>query len=168
MCIRDRARTSEKSEKKRTAGLSLFLINMIEAKNNGINIKPIRTMINHATTEIFFDNLKIPKDCLIGKEGSGFKYILDGMNAERILIAAECIGDAKWFINKASNYSRDRVVFDRPIGKNQGIQFPIARSYSQMRAAELMMHAAIRLFDNGGNPREEANLAKLLSADAQW
>ena len=163
------ARTTPKDKiTKRTEGLSVFIVDMNKAPKGSISIKPIRTMMNHSSTEIFFDNLPVPKKNLIGQEGKGFKYILSGMNAERILIAAECIGDAKWFINKASNYSRDRVVFDRPIGKNQGIQFPIARSYSQMRAAELMMHEAIRLFDNGGNPGEEANLAKLLSADAQW
>ena len=163
------ARTTPKDKiTKKTEGLSVFIVDMNKAPKGSISIKPIRTMMNHSSTEIFFDNLPVPKRNLIGQEGKGFKYILSGMNAERILIAAECIGDAKWFINKASNYSRDRVVFDRPIGKNQGIQFPIARSYSQMRAAELMMHEAIRLFDNGGNPGEEANLAKLLSADAQW
>ena len=163
------ARTTPKDKiTKRTEGLSVFIVDMNEAPKGSISIKPIRTMMNHSSTEIFFDNMPVPKRNLIGQEGKGFKYILSGMNAERILIAAECIGDAKWFINKASNYSRDRMVFDRPIGKNQGIQFPIARSYSQMRAAELMMHEAIRLFDNGGNPGEEANLAKLLSADAQW
>jgi len=163
------ARTTPKDKiTKKTEGLSVFIVDMNKAPKGSISIKPIRTMMNHSSTEIFFDNLPVPKRNLIGQEGKGFKYILSGMNAERILIAAECIGDAKWFINKASNYSRDRVVFDRPIGKNQGIQFPIARSYSQMRSAELMMHEAIRLFDNGGNPGEEANLAKLLSADAQW
>ena len=163
------ARTTQKDKiTKKTEGLSVFIVDMNKAPKGSISIKPIRTMMNHSSTEIFFDNMPVPKRNLIGQEGKGFKYILSGMNAERILIAAECIGDAKWFINKASNYSRDRVVFDRPIGKNQGIQFPIARSYSQMRAAELMMHEAIRLFDNGGNPGEEANLAKLLSADAQW
>ena len=163
------ARTTPKDKiTKKTEGLSVFIVDMNKAPKGSISIKPIRTMMNHSSTEIFFDNLPVPKRNLIGQEGKGFKYILSGMNAERVLIAAECIGDAKWFINKASNYSRDRVVFDRPIGKNQGIQFPIARSYSQMRAAELMMHEAIRLFDNGGNPGEEANLAKLLSADAQW
>jgi len=163
------ARTTPKDKiTKKTEGLSVFIVDMNKAPKGSISIKPIRTMMNHSSTEIFFDNLPVPKRNLIGQEGKGFKYILSGMNAERVLIAAECIGDAKWFINKASNYSRNRVVFDRPIGKNQGIQFPIARSYSQMRAAELMMHEAIRLFDNGGNPGEEANLAKLLSADAQW
>ena len=163
------ARTTPKDKiTKKTEGLSVFIVDMNKAPKGSISIKPIRTMMNHSSTEIFFDNMPVPKRNLIGQEGKGFKYILSGMNAERILIAAECIGDAKWFINKASNYSRNRVVFDRPIGKNQGIQFPIARSYSQMRAAELMMHEAIRLFDNGGNPGEEANLAKLLSADAQW
>ena len=162
------ARTSEKSEKKRTAGLSLFLINMIDAKNDGINIKPIRTMINHATTEIFFDNLKIPKDCLIGKEGSGFKYILDGMNAERILIAAECIGDGKFFIDKTVSYANEREIFGRSIGKNQGIQFPISKAYADIEAASLMVERASKLFDNKLHCGPEANIAKLLAADASW
>jgi alkylation response protein AidB-like acyl-CoA dehydrogenase len=157
----------EKSQK-RTDGLSVFIVDLNSVPSDTVTIKPIRTMMNHATTEIFFDNMPVPAKNLIGEEGKGFKYILSGMNAERILIAAECIGDAKWFINKASNYSCERKIFDRPIGKNQGIQFPIARSYSQMRSAELMLNEAIRLFDDGDNPGEEANLAKLLCADAQW
>ena len=122
--------------------------------------------MNHSTTEIFFDNLPVPKRNLIGEEGKGFKYILSGMNAERILIAAECIGDAKWFIEKAQNYAKERVVFNRPIGQNQGIQFPIAKAYSKMRAAELMLRQAVELFDQGENPGEEANLAKLLCSEA--
>ena len=163
------ARTTPKEKvTKRTDGLSVFIVNLKEVPKNTITIKPIRTMMNHSTTEIFFDNLPVPKRNLIGEEGKGFKYILSGMNAERILIAAECIGDAKWFINKASKYSSEREVFGRPIGKNQGIQFPIARSYSLMRAAELMLNEATNLFDKGLNPGEEANLSKLLSADAQW
>ena len=163
------ARTTPKEKvTKRTDGLSVFIVDLNEVPKNTITIKPIRTMMNHSTTEIFFDNLPVPKRNLIGEEGKGFKYILSGMNAERILIAAECIGDAKWFINKASKYSSEREIFGRPIGKNQGIQFPIARSYSQMRAAELMLNEAINLFDKGLNPGEEANLSKLLSADAQW
>jgi acyl-CoA dehydrogenase len=125
-------------------------------------------MMNHSTTELFFDNMLIPKNNLIGEEGKGFDYILSGMNAERILIAAECIGDAKWFIEKASKYATDRKVFGRSIGMNQGIQFPIARAYSQMRAAELMLKNATNQFENGVNAGEEANLAKLLSADASW
>ena len=163
------ARTTPKEKvTKRTDGLSVFIVDLNEVPKNTITIKPIRTMMNHSTTEIFFDNLPVPKRNLIGEEGKGFKYILSGMNAERILIAAECIGDAKWFINKASKYSSEREVFGRPIGKNQGIQFPIARSYSLMRAAELMLNEATNLFDKGLNPGEEANLSKLLSADAQW
>ena len=163
------ARTTPKEKvTKRTDGLSVFIVNLKEVPKNTITIKPIRTMMNHSTTEIFFDNLPVPKRNLIGEEGKGFKYILSGMNAERILIAAECIGDAKWFINKASKYSSEREIFGRPIGKNQGIQFPIARSYSLMRAAELMLNEATNLFDKGLNPGEEANLSKLLSADAQW
>ena len=163
------ARTTPKEKvTKRTDGLSVFIVDLKEVPKNTITIKPIRTMMNHSTTEIFFDNLPVPKRNLIGEEGKGFKYILSGMNAERILIAAECIGDAKWFINKASKYSSEREVFGRPIGKNQGIQFPIARSYSLMRAAELMLNEATNLFDKGLNPGEEANLSKLLSADAQW
>ena len=160
--------TSKEKVTKRTDGLSVFIVDLNEVPKNTITIKPIRTMMNHSTTEIFFDNLPVPKRNLIGEEGKGFKYILSGMNAERILIAAECIGDAKWFINKASKYSSEREIFGRPIGKNQGIQFPIARSYSLMRAAELMLNEATNLFDKGLNPGEEANLSKLLSADAQW
>ena len=163
------ARTTPKDKtEKRTDGLSVFIVDLNTVPKETITIKPIRTMMNHATTEIFFDNMPVPSKNLIGEEGKGFKYILSGMNAERILIAAECIGDAKWFINKATNYSSERKIFERPIGKNQGIQFPIARAYSQMRAAELMLNEATKLFDNGNNPGEEANLAKLLSADAQW
>jgi hypothetical protein len=125
-------------------------------------------MMNHATTEIFFDDMRVPVDNLIGEEGRGFRYILSGMNTERILIASECIGDAKWFIEKATAYASERSVFGRPIGKNQGVQFPIARAYAQMRAAELVLREAIRLYDAGENPGEEANLAKMLAADASW
>ncbi len=153
---------------KRTDGLSVLLIDMRDCPQENLTIRPIRTMMNHATTEIFFDNLKVPASSLIGGAGKGFRYILSGMNAERILIAAECIGDAKWFIEKASAYSKDRSVFGRPIGQNQGVQFPIARAYSQMRAAELMLKEAMRLYETGDNPGEEANLAKLLAADASW
>ena len=124
--------------------------------------------MNHATTELFFDDMPVSADSLVGEEGKGFRYILSGMNAERILIAAECIGDAKWFIEKSSAYAAERTVFDRPIGQNQGIQFPIAKAYSEMRAAELMLKEAIRLYEAGQNPGEEANLAKLLAADASW
>ncbi|MEI9927012.1 MAG: acyl-CoA dehydrogenase family protein [Sphingomonas sp.] len=149
-------------------GLSVFLVDMRDAVGNGMTIKPIRTMMNHATTEVFFDNLSVPAENLIGEEGKGFRYILSGMNAERILIGAECIGDAKWFIDKASDYARDRQVFGRPIGQNQGVQFPIAKAYAQMRAAELMVHEAAARYDAGGNPGAEANMAKMLAADASW
>lgn len=161
------ARTTPRDQvSKRTDGLSVFIINMREALDRGITIRPIRTMMNHATTEVFFDNLIVPAENLIGEEGKGFRYILSGMNTERILIAAECIGDAKWFIEKACAYSRERVVFGRPIGQNQGIQFPIARAFADMRAAELMVREAARLFDAGLACGAEANMAKLLAADA--
>jgi len=153
---------------KKTDGLSVFLVDMRDVVGKSLTIRPIRTMMNHATTEIFFDDMEVPASSLIGEEGKGFRYIMSGMNAERMLISAECIGDAKWFINKAVDYSKDRHVFNRPIGQNQGIQFPIARAYSQMRAAELMVNEAIAKYEAGGNPGEEANLAKLLSADASW
>ncbi|MEM7195270.1 MAG: acyl-CoA dehydrogenase family protein [Pseudomonadota bacterium] len=154
--------------KKRTDGLSVMLVDMRDCPENSLTIRPIRTMMNHATTEIFFDNLPVPASALIGEEGKGFRYILSGMNAERILISAECIGDAKWFIEKASSYASERSVFGRPIGQNQGIQFPIAKAYAQMRSAELMLNEAIRLYEAGENPGEEANLAKMLAADASW
>ncbi len=153
---------------KKTEGLSVLLVDMRDALGTSLSIRPIRTMMNHATTEVFFDNMRVPAANLIGEEGNGFRYILSGMNAERILIAAECIGDAKWFIDKASRYARERVVFERPIGQNQGIQFPIAKAYADMRAAELMLREAIRLFESGETPGEEANLAKMLGADAAW
>lgn len=163
------ARTTARQEAvSRTEGLSLFLVDMRQAVGNGMTIKPIRTMINHSTTEIFFDDLRIPTSALIGEEGKGFRYVLSGMNAERILIAAECIGDAKWFIEKARNYANERQVFGAPIGKNQGVQFPIARSYAQMRAAELMVHHAARTYDQGGNAGAEANMAKMLASEASW
>jgi alkylation response protein AidB-like acyl-CoA dehydrogenase len=153
---------------KKTEGLSIFLVDMRQAVGNGMMIKPIRTMMNHSTTEVFFDDLRIPASSLIGEEGQGFRYILSGMNAERILIAAECVGDAKWFINKASDYAKERKVFNRPIGQNQGVQFPIARCYAQMRAAELMVHHAAQVYDSGGNPGAEANMAKMLASEASW
>jgi len=163
------ARTTPRDKvAKRTDGLSVFLVDMREARDNGLTIRPIRTMINHATTEVFFDNLRVPADNLIGEEGKGFRYILSGMNAERILIAAECIGDAKWLIDKAAGYARERVVFGRPIGQNQGIQFPIARAYAQMRAAELMVREAASFYEAGGDPGAEANIAKMLAAEASW
>jgi len=154
--------------KKRTEGLSVFLVDMREALGNGLTIRPISTMMNHATTEVFFDDLRVPAENLVGEEGRGFRYILSGMNAERILIAAECVGDAKWFIEKAVAYSKERVVFGRPIGQNQGVQFPIARAYANMRAAELMVREALRLYEAGHNPGAEANMAKMLAADASF
>jgi acyl-CoA dehydrogenase len=163
------ARTTPRDQvRKRTEGLSVFLVDMREAAGNGMTVQSIRTMMNHATTEIFFDDVEIPAANLIGEEGQGFRYILSGMNAERILIGAECIGDAKWFIGKASGYAKERVVFGRPIGQNQGVQFPIAKCYAQMRAAELMVHEAARLYQAGENCGAEANMAKMLAADASW
>lgn len=163
------ARTTPREQvAKRTDGLSVFILDMREALKAGLTIRPIRTMMNHATTEVFFDNVKVPAENLIGEEGKGFRYILSGMNAERILIAAECVGDAKWFIEKASAYARERQVFGRPIGQNQGIQFPIAKAYANMRAAELMVREAIRLYEAGANPGAEANMAKMLAADASF
>ena len=153
---------------KRSDGLSVLLVDMRDSIGKGLAIRPIRTMMNHATTEVFFDGLRVPAENLIGDEGKGFRYILSGMNAERILIAAECVGDAKWFIDKASEYARQRVVFGRPIGQNQGIQFPIARAYANMRAAELMVREALTLYEAGGNPGAEANMAKMLAADASF
>jgi acyl-CoA dehydrogenase len=160
--------TAREAAKTRTGGLSVFLVDMRLAQGAGISINPIRTMMNHATTEVFFDDLRVPAENLIGEEGEGFRYILSGMNAERILIAAECIGDAKWFIAKASAYAKERVVFGRPIGQNQGVQFPIARAYAQMRAAELMVREAASRYEAGLDCGAEANLAKLLAADASW
>ncbi|PKP95415.1 MAG: acyl-CoA dehydrogenase [Alphaproteobacteria bacterium HGW-Alphaproteobacteria-14] len=163
------ARTTPREEAaSKTEGLSIFLVDMQAALRNGMTIKPIRTMMNHSSCEVFFDDLRIPATALVGEEGKGFRYILSGMNAERILIAAECIGDAKWFIEKATNYATDRSVFARPIGQNQGVQFPIARAYAQMRAAELMVHHAAQTYDAGGNPGAEANMAKLLASEASW
>jgi acyl-CoA dehydrogenase len=160
--------TAREQAKSRTEGLSVFLVDMRLAQGTGISINPIRTMMNHATTELFFDDLRVPAENLIGEEGQGFRYILSGMNAERILIAAECIGDAKWFIAKAAAYAKERVVFGRPIGQNQGVQFPIARAYAQMRAAELMVREAASLYEASRDCGAEANLAKLLAADASW
>jgi acyl-CoA dehydrogenase len=160
--------TPREAAKTRTEGLSVFLVDMRLAQGTGISINPIRTMMNHATTELFFDDLRVPAENLIGEEGQGFRYILSGMNAERILIAAECIGDAKWFITKATAYAKERIVFSRPIGQNQGVQFPIARAYAQMRAAELMAQAAASLYEAGRECGAEANMAKLLAADASW
>jgi len=161
------ARTTPRDQvKQRTEGLSVFILDMREAK--GITIQPIRTMMNHATTQVFFGNVRVPAENLIGEEGRGFRYILSGMNAERILIGAECIGDAKWFIDKATNYAKERVLFGRPIGQNQGVQFPIARAYAQMRAAELMVYEAAGLYAAGRDCGPQANMAKMLAADASW
>jgi alkylation response protein AidB-like acyl-CoA dehydrogenase len=165
MLLLARTTTLEEGMKK-TQGLSVLLVDMREALGNGLTLRPIRTMMNHATTEVFFDNLRVPAENLIGEEGKGFRYILSGMNAERILIASECIGDAKWFIEHSVAYAKDRQVFDRPIGQNQGIQFPIAKAYANMRAAELMVKEALALYENDGNPGAEANMAKMLAADA--
>src|SRR4051794_757284 len=163
------ARTTPREQAKtRTGGLSVFLVDMRLAHGTGISLNPIRTMMNHATTELFFDDLRVPAENLIGDEGQGFRYIISGMNAERILIAAECIGDAKWFVEKASAYAKERVVFGRAIGQNQGVQFPIARAYAQMRAAELMVREAATLYQDGRDGGAEANMAKLLAADASW
>ncbi len=153
---------------KRTEGISVFLVDLRQARGRGVTIRPIRTMMNHATTEVFFDNLDVPAENLIGEEGRGFRYILDGMNAERILIAAECVGDARWFIAKATDYAKGRVVFGRPIGQNQGIQFPIARAYAASEAAALMVERAAALYEKGEACGKEANMAKLLAADASW
>lgn len=163
------ARTTPKAEVARKAdGLSVFLVDMRAAKDNGMTIKPIATMLNHATTEIFFDNLVIPADSLIGQEGQGFRYILDGMNAERILIGAECLGDAAWLIGKARDYASSRVVFGRPIGQNQGVQFPIARAYAQAHAARLTIYDAAARYDAGQPCGEQANIGKMLASEASW
>ena len=163
------ARTTPLAEvKKKSEGLSVFIVDLRDAIGNGMEIKPIRNMVNHETNELFFDNLEIPAENLIGEEGKGFRYILDGLNAERTLIAAECIGDAYWFIEKVSQYTKERVVFDRPIGQNQGVQFPIARSYVNTEAANLMRFDACRRFDANEDCGAQANMAKLLAADASW
>ena len=163
------ARTTPRDEvRRKTEGLSTFIVDMREAVGHGLTIRPIRTMMNHNSCEIFFDNMSVPAENLIGAEGKGFRYILDGMNAERLLIASESIGDAKWFTARSVAYANERVVFGRPIGQNQGIQFPIARAYAQMRAAELMVHAGCDKFEAGLPCGEEANTAKLLAADAAW
>lgn len=164
------ARTTPKDAvSRRTDGLSTFIVDMRQAKADGqLTIRPIRTMMNHSTTEVFFEDMRIPAANLIGNEGSGFRYILSGMNAERILIAAECVGDAKWFLRKAAAYAGDRVVFGKPIGANQGVAFPIARALTNMRAAELMVHEALGRYDAGEAVGAEANMAKMLAADAAW
>jgi alkylation response protein AidB-like acyl-CoA dehydrogenase len=166
------ARTTPKDQvAKKGEGLSVFIVDLREATAGDappVTIRPIRTMLNHATTEVFIDNLRVPAENLIGEEGKGFRHILDGMNAERILIGAECIGDARWFTGKARDYASEREVFGRPIGQNQGIQFPIARAFAQTEAADLMVRRAARLFDQGKPCGPEANMAKLLAADASW
>jgi alkylation response protein AidB-like acyl-CoA dehydrogenase len=167
MLLLARTTPRERVEKK-TDGLSVFLIDMKSFIGKGITIRPIRAMINHQTTEVFFDNLRIPTSSLIGEEGKGFKYILSGMNAERILIGAECIGDAKWFLEKGSDYARERVIFGNPIGKNQGVQFPLAKAYAHMIAAEAIVYRAAGIYDAGADPGVEANSAKMLAADASW
>jgi len=153
---------------RKTDGLSVFLVELRDAEQKGMTLRPIRNMVNHETNEVFFDNFEVPAENLVGEEGKGFRYILDGMNAERILIAAECIGDGFWFIEKARKYANERIVFDRAIGQNQGIQFPIARAYANVRAADLMRYEAARLYDAGEPCGSEANIAKLLAADASW
>ena len=154
--------------KKRSEGLSVFLVDMRKAIGNGLTIRPIRTMMNHSTTEVFFNDLEVPAENLIGDEGKGFRYLIDGLNAERILIAAECIGDGRWFIERATRYAKERVVFGRPIGQNQGVQFPIARAHVNVEAADLMRWRAATMFDAGVSCGEQANMAKLLAADASW
>jgi acyl-CoA dehydrogenase len=154
--------------KKRSEGLSILLVDLRDAVGHGLTIRPLRTMMNHATTELFFDDLHVPAHALVGEEGKGFKYLLDGLNAERILIAAECIGDGRWFVERSARYARDRVVFNRPIGQNQGVQFPIARAHVNVEAADLMRFKAAALFDGGEPCGAEANMAKLLAADASW
>ena len=163
------ARTTPRDQVARKAdGLSVFLVDMRQAKGNGLTIKPIATMLNHATTEVFFDDLVIPADSLIGEEGKGFRYVLDGMNAERILIGAECLGDAAWLIDRARDYANSRVVFGRPIGQNQGVQFPIARAYAQAHAARLTVYDAAARYDAGQPCGEQANIAKMLASEASW
>jgi acyl-CoA dehydrogenase len=153
---------------KKSEGMSIFIVDLRDAIGHGMTVRPIPNMVNHETNELFFDNLEIPAENLIGEEGMGFKYILDGLNAERTLIAAECIGDGYWFIDKVSQYVKDRVVFGRPIGQNQGVQFPIARSYINIEAANLMRFEAARRFDAHEPCGAQANMAKLLAADASW
>ncbi|TCI00431.1 acyl-CoA dehydrogenase [Roseococcus sp. SYP-B2431] len=163
------ARTTPKDQvTKKTEGLSTFIVDMRAALGNGLTIRPIRTMMNHNSCEVFFDNMEVPAENLVGVEGKGFRYILDGMNAERLLIASESIGDAKWFTQKSVAYAKERVLFGRPIGQNQGVQFPIAKAYAQMRAAEALLHKGLEKFEAGLPCGEEANTAKMLAADAAW
>jgi alkylation response protein AidB-like acyl-CoA dehydrogenase len=161
-------RTAARNEAKPSDGMSVLIVDMREAKADGLTITPVRTMLNHATTELAFDDVEVPAANLIGEEGKGFRYILDGMNAERVLIAAECIGDARFFIDRASGYARERNVFGRPIGENQGVQFPIARAYVQMTAASHMVDHAAALFEAGEPAGTEANMAKLAASEASW
>ena len=153
---------------KKSEGMSIFIVNLHDAIGHGLTVRPILNMVNHETNELFFDNLEIPAENLIGEEGKGFKYILDGLNAERALIAAECIGDGYWFVDRITKYVKDRIVFGRPIGQNQGVQFPIARSFINVEAASLMRYEACRLFDSQQPCGTQANMAKLLAADASW
>ncbi len=153
---------------RKTEGLSVFLLDIRECRGKGLEIRPLPAMINHNTTEVFFDGARVPAENLIGEEGKGFRYILDGMNAERILVSAESLGDARWFIRKASGYANERMVFDRPIGQNQGIQFPIARAHAETEAADLMLRKAAAMFQEGAPCGAEANIARLLAADAAW
>src|SRR5205809_627820 len=163
------ARTTPREQsQKRTEGLSVFLVDMRETLGKGLTIRPIRTMMNHNSTEVFFDNMEVPAENLIGEEGQGFRYILSGMNAERVLIASECIGDGRWFIERAVNYAKERKLFGRPIGQNQGVQYPIARAYAQIEAADLMVRKAAALFEAGINAGAEANMAKMLASEASW
>jgi acyl-CoA dehydrogenase len=162
------ARTTPLDEvEKRSDGLSVFLVDM-KAAGDTLTIRPLRTMMNHATTEVFLDRVELPADALVGEEGKGFRYILDGMNAERVLIAAECIGDGRWFVEKASRYASEREVFGRPIGANQGVQFPVARAHAAIEAADLMRYKAAWLFEQGAPAGAEANMAKLLASEASW
>ncbi|MCR5879853.1 acyl-CoA dehydrogenase family protein [Phenylobacterium sp. J367] len=161
-------RTSPRDKAKTSAGMSVLLVDLREAVDNGLTVRPVRTMLNHATTELFFEDLVVPAANLIGEEGKGFRYILDGMNAERILIAAECVGDARFFIDRASQYAKDRRVFGRPIGENQGVQFPLARAHVQMTSASLMVDHAASLFEAGEPCGTEANMAKLTASEASW
>jgi acyl-CoA dehydrogenase len=167
MLLLARTTPADKVER-RTDGLSVFIVDMQSALGKGLSIRPLRTMVNHSTTEIFFDNMRVPAENLIGEEGKGFRYILNGMNAERVLIAAECIGDARWFIDRASTYASEREVFGRPIGQNQGVQFPIASAYAATEAADLMVRKAAAMFDAGLKNGEQANIAKKLASEASW
>jgi acyl-CoA dehydrogenase len=163
------ARTTPVEEvKRRTEGLSVFLVDLRESLGKGCEIRPIAAMINHNTNEVFFDNLKVPAENLIGEEGRGFRYILDGMNAERILVAQECIGDGRWLLKKGIDYAKERVVFDKPIGQNQGVQFPLARAYAELEAADMICRRAAALFDAGKECGADANMAKLLASEATW